>query len=219
MDLVVYNTLTRRKEVFQPLAAGGSQSVSVGNSQGSAAPVAEEKPLVRMYVCGVTVYDLCHLGHARTYVVWDMVRRYLEWRGYRVKYVQNFTDVDDKILKRALERGESMQAVAERFIAEYFRGHGSPEHQAGRSLPEGNAIAASHVPVDPIFGAQRLCLPGTGSDSTPDRPVFPPASRDTSQRPPPLFSTLFTTLSASSRITASYPVENWRRWRREPVAG
>lgn len=121
MDLVVYNTLTRRKEVFQPLAAGGSQSVSVGNSQGSAAPVAGEKPLVRMYVCGVTVYDLCHLGHARTYVVWDMVRRYLEWRGYRVKYVQNFTDVDDKILKRALERGESMQAVAERFIAEYFQ--------------------------------------------------------------------------------------------------
>lgn len=121
MDLVVYNTLTRRKEVFQPLAAGGSQSVSVGNSQGSAAPVAGEKPLVRMYVCGVTVYDLCHLGHARTYVVWDTVRRYLEWRGYRVKYVQNFTDVDDKILKRALERGESMQAVAERFIAEYFR--------------------------------------------------------------------------------------------------
>lgn len=121
MDLVVYNTLTRRKEVFQPLAAGGSQSVSVGNSQGSAAPVAEEKPLVRMYVCGVTVYDLCHLGHARTYVVWDTVRRYLEWRGYRVKYVQNFTDVDDKILKRALERGESMQAVAERFIAEYFQ--------------------------------------------------------------------------------------------------
>jgi len=107
MTLVVYNTLTRRKEVFQPLAAS---EVADG-----------EKPLVRMYVCGVTVYDLCHLGHARAYVVWDMVRRYLEWRGYRVKYVQNFTDVDDKILKRALERGESMQAVAERFIAEYFQ--------------------------------------------------------------------------------------------------
>nr|WP_279611511.1 cysteine--tRNA ligase [Thermostichus vulcanus] len=74
-----------------------------------------------MYVCGVTVYDFCHLGHARTYVVWDMVRRYLEWRGYRVQYVQNFTDVDDKILKRAAERGESMQTVAERFITEYFQ--------------------------------------------------------------------------------------------------
>ncbi|MFS8865767.1 cysteine--tRNA ligase [Synechococcus sp. H55.9] len=121
MDLVVYNTLTRRKEVFQPLAAGGSGFISADPSQGSAEAAAGEKPLVRMYVCGVTVYDLCHLGHARTYVVWDMVRRYLEWRGYRVKYVQNFTDVDDKILKRALERGESMQAVAERFIAEYFQ--------------------------------------------------------------------------------------------------
>lgn len=107
MALVVYNTLARRKEVFQPLSAAETPP--------------GEKPLVRMYVCGVTVYDLCHLGHARTYVVWDTVRRYLEWRGYRVKYVQNFTDVDDKILKRALERGESMQAVAERFIAEYFQ--------------------------------------------------------------------------------------------------
>ena len=107
MALVVYNTLTRRKEVFQPLSAAETPP--------------GEKPWVRMYVCGVTVYDLCHLGHARTYVVWDTVRRYLEWRGYRVKYVQNFTDVDDKILKRALERGESMQAVAERFIAEYFQ--------------------------------------------------------------------------------------------------
>ncbi|ABD00043.1 cysteinyl-tRNA synthetase [Thermostichus sp. MS-CIW-21] len=113
MTLVVYNTLTRRKEVFQPF--GGSESISADEAAGG------EKPLVRMYVCGVTVYDLCHLGHARTYVVWDMVRRYLECRGYRVKYVQNFTDVDDKILKRALERGESMQAVAERFIAEYFQ--------------------------------------------------------------------------------------------------
>ncbi len=119
MNLVVYNTLTRRKEVFQPLSTGGFQSISA--SQGSLTPVSGEKPLVRMYVCGVTVYDLCHLGHARTYVVWDMVRRYLEWRGFRVQFVQNFTDVDDKILKRALEQGESMQAVAERFIAEYFQ--------------------------------------------------------------------------------------------------
>ncbi|MEN9261427.1 MAG: cysteine--tRNA ligase [Thermostichus sp. HHBFW_bins_43] len=127
MNLVVYNTLTRRKEVFQPLSTGGFQSIS--DSQGgpdpglwhTSASADAEKPLVRMYVCGVTVYDLCHLGHARTYVVWDVVRRYLEWRGYRVQYVQNFTDVDDKILKRALERGESMQAVAERFIEEYFQ--------------------------------------------------------------------------------------------------
>ncbi|MEN9231892.1 MAG: cysteine--tRNA ligase [Thermostichus sp. DG02_5_bins_236] len=114
MSLVVYNTLTRRKEVFHPLSLSADPS-NIANSSSS------EKPWVRMYVCGVTVYDFCHLGHARTYVVWDVVRRYLEWRGYRVRYVQNFTDVDDKILKRALERGESMQSVAERFITEYFQ--------------------------------------------------------------------------------------------------
>jgi cysteinyl-tRNA synthetase len=73
-----------------------------------------------MYVCGVTVYDYCHLGHARTYIVWDTVRRYLQWRGYSVTYVQNFTDVDDKILKRACSEGTTMEAIAERYMAAYF---------------------------------------------------------------------------------------------------
>jgi cysteinyl-tRNA synthetase len=73
-----------------------------------------------MYVCGVTVYDSCHLGHARTYVVWDTVRRYLQWRGYHVTYVQNFTDVDDKILKRAQQTGQSPSQLAEHYIAAYF---------------------------------------------------------------------------------------------------
>ncbi|MCF2972366.1 cysteine--tRNA ligase [Synechococcus sp. Nb3U1] len=121
MSLVVYNTLTRRKEAFLPLLQSGFLPASTSDLRGTANLSSPEKPRVRMYVCGVTVYDFCHLGHARTYVVWDVVRRYLEWRGYRVQYVQNFTDVDDKILKRALERGESMQSVAERFIAEYFQ--------------------------------------------------------------------------------------------------
>ncbi len=73
-----------------------------------------------MYCCGVTVYDYCHVGHARAYIVWDMVRRYLMWRGYDVRYVQNFTDIDDKILDRARETNSTMEAVAERFIDEYF---------------------------------------------------------------------------------------------------
>ena len=98
MTLTLYNTLTRRKELFEPLQPGK----------------------VRMYYCGVTVYDYCHLGHARACIVWDVVRRYLQWRGYDVKYIQNFTDIDDKILNRAIASGSSMNAVAERFIQAYF---------------------------------------------------------------------------------------------------
>jgi cysteinyl-tRNA synthetase len=98
MTLTLYNTLTRRKEIFEPL----------------------ELAKVRMYYCGVTVYDYCHLGHARACIVWDVVRRYLQWRGYNVKYVQNFTDIDDKILNRARLEGSSMEYVAERYIQAYF---------------------------------------------------------------------------------------------------
>jgi cysteinyl-tRNA synthetase len=73
-----------------------------------------------MYYCGVTVYDYCHLGHARACIVWDVVRRYLQFLGYEVTYIQNFTDIDDKILNRARQEGSSMEAVAERFIQAYF---------------------------------------------------------------------------------------------------
>ncbi len=98
MSLKLYNSLTRRKEPFETLEPGK----------------------VKMYCCGVTVYDYCHLGHARSYIVWDTVRRYLQWRGYAVRYVQNFTDIDDKILKRARQEESSMEAVAERYTATYF---------------------------------------------------------------------------------------------------
>lgn len=97
MSLHLYNTLTRKEEAFAPIQPGQ----------------------VRMYCCGVTVYDYCHLGHARSYIAWDVVRRYLQWRGYAVRYVQNFTDIDDKILNRAKAEGSSMQAVSERYIAAY----------------------------------------------------------------------------------------------------
>lgn len=76
---------------------------------------------VRMYVCGVTVYDDCHMGHARTYVTFDVIRRYLEYRGYEVSHIQNFTDVDDKIIRRAIEEGTTEGELAERFIGEYFK--------------------------------------------------------------------------------------------------
>jgi cysteinyl-tRNA synthetase len=75
-----------------------------------------EPGVVRMYVCGDTVYDFCHIGHARSKVAFDIVRRYLEYRGYRVVFVRNITDIDDKIIKRAAENGETIQALTRRFI-------------------------------------------------------------------------------------------------------
>lgn len=98
MGLTVYNTLTKQEEEFIPL----------------------NDKQVNMYCCGITVYDYCHLGHARTCIVWDVVRRYLTWRGYQVKYIQNFTDIDDKILNRAKAENSNMEAVAEKFIQAYF---------------------------------------------------------------------------------------------------
>ena len=90
----IYNTLTRRKEPFKPLVDGK----------------------VSMYVCGMTVYDYCHLGHARVMVAFDVITRYLRHRGYDVTYVRNITDIDDKILKRAEENGEPIDALTERMI-------------------------------------------------------------------------------------------------------
>jgi cysteinyl-tRNA synthetase len=98
MSISIYNTLTSQKELFQPLVP----------------------QQVNMYCCGVTVYDLCHVGHGRSYVVWDTVRRYLEWRGYSVKYIQNFTDIDDKILNRAREQDSSMEAISGKYIEAYL---------------------------------------------------------------------------------------------------
>ena len=94
MSLRLTNTLTRRTEPFIPLTPGKAS----------------------IYCCGVTVYDLCHLGHARSYINWDVLRRFLIWRGLDVTFVQNFTDIDDKILKRASEEDSSMTEVSERNI-------------------------------------------------------------------------------------------------------
>ena len=95
----IYNTLTRRKEEFVPIEEGK----------------------VKMYVCGPTVYNFFHIGNARPFVVFDTMRKYLEYRGYKVKFVQNFTDVDDKIINRAKEEGISAGEVSEKYIEEYYK--------------------------------------------------------------------------------------------------
>ncbi len=99
MTLRIHNTLTRRLEVFEPLEPGR----------------------VRMYVCGITVYDLCHLGHARMILAFDLVYRWLLASGYTVDYVRNITDIEDKIIKRALERGTSIRALTDEMIAAMHR--------------------------------------------------------------------------------------------------
>lgn len=99
MTLKIYNTLSKSEEVFEPL----------------------DPPTVKMYVCGPTVYDLSHLGHARTYIAFDVIRRYLEFLGYSVIYVVNITDVEDKIIKRAQEKGVSPFEIAEEYAKEYFK--------------------------------------------------------------------------------------------------
>jgi cysteinyl-tRNA synthetase len=97
MALRIFNTLTRRKEDFVPLVSGEA----------------------RMYVCGVTVYDLCHIGHARSAIVFDVMRRYLRFRNYKVTFIKNYTDVDDRIIRRANEEGVPASTISERYIAEY----------------------------------------------------------------------------------------------------
>ncbi|MFZ5541059.1 MAG: cysteine--tRNA ligase [Pseudomonadota bacterium] len=94
MTIQIYNTLTRRLDPLEPIEPGH----------------------VKMYVCGMTVYDYCHLGHGRTFAAFDIVVRWLRARGYRVTYVRNITDVDDKIIRRAAENGETTTALTERFI-------------------------------------------------------------------------------------------------------
>ncbi len=94
MSLRVYNTLSGKKEDFEPLEPGK----------------------VKMYVCGVTVYDYCHIGHARANIVFDVIFRYLQYIGFVTTYVRNYTDVDDKIIKRANERGITSQELSEEFI-------------------------------------------------------------------------------------------------------
>ena len=118
--LSVYNDLTRKKEPFVPLTPGR----------------------VNMYVCGMTVYDLCHLGHARVLVVFDVIARYLRSRRYEVTYVRNITDIDDKIINRANERGEPFHTLTQRFIDAMHEDAGA----LGVLPPDQEPRATEHLP-------------------------------------------------------------------------
>jgi len=119
MPVRLYNTAHRKKEIFEPLNPGK----------------------VGMYVCGVTVYDLCHIGHARSTLVFDILSRYLRARGYEVTYVRNFTDVDDKIIDRAQKLGKEPDAVAREFIDAFHEDMG----RLGIEKPEHEPRATEHI--------------------------------------------------------------------------
>lgn len=97
--MLIYNSMTRKKEEFKPI----------------------EENIVKMYVCGPTVYNFFHIGNARTFVVFDTIRRYLEYRGYDVKFVQNFTDIDDKMINKANKEGITVKELGDKFIEEYYK--------------------------------------------------------------------------------------------------
>src|SRR3990167_7980359 len=118
--LQIHNTLTRKKDEFKPITPGK----------------------INMYVCGVTVYDHCHIGHARTYTAVDVIIRYLRYRGYEVRYVRNITDIDDKIIKRANENKEDYSVLTKRFtdfMHEDFR-------NLGLSEPDVEPRATEYIP-------------------------------------------------------------------------
>ncbi|HTY48696.1 MAG TPA: cysteine--tRNA ligase [Steroidobacteraceae bacterium] len=129
----IYNSLTRRKEALEPVRAGR----------------------IGMYVCGDTVYDLCHMGHARSKIAFDVIRRHLMWSGYAVDFVRNITDIDDKIIRRAGERGEDIGSFTERYIALMHRDYDA----LGILRPDHEPRATQYVP-DMIALAQRLIANG-----------------------------------------------------------
>ncbi|EIA29479.1 Cysteinyl-tRNA synthetase [Candidatus Arthromitus sp. SFB-5] len=94
----IFNTLTRSKEEFKPI----------------------NKDIINMYVCGPTVYDLFHIGNARTFIFFDCVRRYLEYKGYSVNFIQNFTDIDDKIINKSLQENKTIYEISDKYIEEYY---------------------------------------------------------------------------------------------------
>ena len=119
MALQIYNTLTGKKEEFVPLEPGR----------------------IRMYVCGITVYDLCHIGHARSAIVFDVIYRYLLSLGYQVTYVRNFTDIDDKIIRRAAEEGTDYRTIADRYIRAFYE----DMDRLGLLRPTLEPLATEHI--------------------------------------------------------------------------
>ena len=140
--LRIYNSLARDKQDFVPIRPGE----------------------VRMYVCGMTVYDYCHLGHARVMVVFDLVQRWLRASGYRVTYVRNITDIDDKIIKRALENRETIADLTGRFIREMDQdadalGVERPDHE-----PRATDFVAQMVEMIALLEKNGLAYQAAGGD-------------------------------------------------------
>ena len=132
----LYNTLTKRKEEFVPLEPGK----------------------VKMYVCGPTVYNFIHIGNARPMIVFDTVRRYFEYKGYEVNYVSNFTDVDDKIIKKAIEEGVAADDDFQALHCGVQEGYGGHECKAGHHPSPGHRGDLRHGGDDPDPDRQGLCL-------------------------------------------------------------
>jgi hypothetical protein len=152
MALRIFNTLSRRKEDFVPVVPGEA----------------------RVYVCGVTVYDLCHIGHARSAIVFDIIRRYLRFRGFAVTFVKNYTDVDDKIIQRANEEGVTASAVSERYIAEYQTDMASIGVAAGRQGAQGDRAHSADDHADPAADRARGRLRAGGRRLLRGAPLSPP---------------------------------------------
>jgi cysteinyl-tRNA synthetase len=154
MTIKIFNSLSNQKEDFVPLVPGR----------------------VGMYVCGVTVYDMCHVGHARAYVTADVLARYLTYRGFEVVYVRNFTDVDDKIIKRAGELGISTEALTERYIREFY----ADMDALGVQRPQIEPRVTKHIP-DIIHTVEQLLARGhayqVDGDVYFDVDSFPPYGR------------------------------------------
>ena len=132
----LYNTLSRRVEELEP-----------------------QNNIVRMYVCGVTVYDNSHIGHARTVIVFDMLRRYLLSKGHKVVFVQNFTDVDDKIINRAKAEGKKAKEISEKYIDNYFRDFSGLNVMQRRSSSKGDRAHPGNDRADRRPDRKGPCLP------------------------------------------------------------
>ena len=132
----LYNTLTKKKEEFVPLEPGK----------------------VKMYVCGPTVYNFIHIGNARPMIVFDTVRRYFEYKGYEVNYVSNFTDVDDKIIKKANEEGVSAKEISRALYRRVQKRYGRHECKTGDYASTGNPGDRRHARDDPDPDRQGTCL-------------------------------------------------------------
>ncbi len=140
--LQIYNSLTRRKEAFKPIDPGR----------------------VRMYVCGITVYDYCHVGHARMFVVFDTIVRYLRARGFDVTYVRNITDIDDKIIRRAQENSEPVDALTERFIAAMYEDTDALSVLRADLEPRATASIAAIVAMIQALQARGYAYQATNGD-------------------------------------------------------